>query len=429
METLSTPRRTDLKRTLKLKTLQEALQTLLAQVKIRPLAEMVPVEEAVGRVLAEDVVSPLNIPRYTMTFMDGYALRSEDTAQAVPEKPVALRVVGEVFPADFPISTKVSSHQAVYVACGGPVPEGADAVVKVEEVTPDDGCIKVSRPVRVGENIASAGEEVKEGSVILRKGQILRPQDMALLMGVRKESVRVWRKPKLALISVGDELVEAGKADPTKTVNNYASLIAGLALEAGAEPLKAELVPDDAVLIEAKLKEAISKAEIVATIGGCSVGVKDLVPDAVNALGSPGVIVHGVAVKPGHVAGAGVVDGKPVIMLPGHVVSATMAFYLFIAPLINWHLGLGSRGLLPTVKATLNREVKSKTGSLFLRVSIKNGGDGFVAEPVHGGSNVLATLVKANGFAFLPPMETLREGDELEITLFSKHEYAHLGLQ
>lgn len=169
METLSTPKRTDLKRILKLKTPQEALQTLLAQVKVRPSTETVRVEEAVGHVLAEDVVSPLNIPRYTMTFMDGYALRSEDTAKAMPEKPVALTVVGEVFPADFPISTKVSSYQAVYVACGGPVPEGADAVVKVEEVIPDDGRIKVSRPVRDREGNYLGTLEVNQNITEIRK--------------------------------------------------------------------------------------------------------------------------------------------------------------------------------------------------------------------------------------------------------------------
>ncbi len=423
----TTPDRVDLKRNLKLVSPEEALRALLANITIKPPSgETVPVEESIGRILAEDVKSLLDVPLYTMTYMDGYAVRSEDTLKATSGNPASLTVVDKLFPADFPTSTRILAHQTAYVACGGPVPEGADAVIKVEETMLAEGSIKVSRPVRVGENTAPAGSEVRRGASTLRRGHTLRPQDIALLVGLGRRKVEVARKPRLALISVGDEIREFKSPDRMRKIpNNYALLVSGLAIEAGAAPLLLGVASDNMASITGKIAKGLREADIIATIGGCSVGVKDLVPDAITALGSPGVVTHGVAIRPGHVAGAGVIRGKPVVMMPGHIVSTLVAFYLFAAPLISRYLGLDGRNMLPTIRARLGQDIRANPYHEFLRVSLRVDNGEVIADSIHGGSNVLMTLVGSNGFTILPPNSEFKKGDWLEFTLFNRYEHAH----
>ena len=427
MKATSITNRPDMRRTFKLRAPPEALQILMDNINITTLSlEKMDTEKALGRVLAEDITAPLNSPPQNITFMDGYAVRSHDTLKATRDEPVILIIKGKKFPNDFHSTIEVSSGEAAYVACGSTIPKGADCVIRSEQTQFKNEKITIMQPAKNGLNIAYAGEDVKIGETILKRGHTIRPQDIGLLAGMAIRQVQVLRKPTIAMITVGDEMAEFSETDneKDKILNNYSLLISSLALDIGTIPLKLGVVPDDLKAIQERVAEGLEKADIVCTVGGCSVGVKDLVPDAIDALGSPGVVMHGVTIKPGHVVGAGVVGGKPIVMLPGHVVSATMAFYLFVVPLIKRCLGFNDENILPLIKARLSRDVESGPFYYFLRAAIRKEADKIVADPVRGGSNVLSTLVASNGFTVLPPRKIFKEGDELEFTLFSRHEYA-----
>jgi len=232
----------------------------------------------------------------------------------------------------------------------------------------------------------------------------------------------------VAVIATGNELIELSRKDPTRIVDNYALIVSGLISKMGANPVRLGIAPDDLEETKKKIEEALQKADIVVTIGGCSMGEKDFVPDAVNALGEPGIIVHGIKVKPGKVTGFGMVKGKPVVMLPGLFASTMAGFYLILAPLIGLYTGLRMENLLPTVKAKISHDIDSenKLRYRFLPVRVKNVEGEFYAEIVSGGPNSLSRFLNSNGFILVPPKESLKKGDEVNVTLFSKEEFSRL---
>lgn len=246
-----------------------------------------------------------------------------------------------------------------------------------------------------------------------------------MLGGLGLKTVEVNRKPRLGIISVGDELVEFERAGPNEIPNNYGLLISGLASNFGADAKGFGIVPNEPKLIRDKLMEALAEVGIVATVGGFSVERKDFVPDSLNVLGE--VLVRGIAISLGHITGAGVIEGKPVIMLLGHAVSCADAFYLFVLPLINKIRGLDPLAV-PTLKAKLGSRAEGKSVHNFLRVSLKEEEGSFVAEPVHGGSNILMMLIKANAFTIIPPDVSYDAEDELEFILLDPIEYSHINL-
>jgi len=418
--------RVDQKRIIKLTPYEEALEALFEAAQVKPISyEMVSLEKAMGRVLAEDVVSEVDVPQTNRAVVDGYALRSEDTLEASTENPVTLKVIGKLYPWSFAADIVVSAGQAVYVTCGASIPRGADAVVRVENTVLRDGEIEIRRAVEAGENVASAGEDIKKGSPIFRRGELLRPQDIGVLAGIGMREVKVFRKPRVAIIATGNELFELSRRNPTRIVDNYALIVSGLISKLGGIPIRLGIAPDDLTEIKRKIGEGIKKADIIVTIGGCSVGEKDLVPDAVNSFGKPGIIVHGIRVKPGKVTGFGLVGGKPTIMLPGLIASTLAGFYLTLAPLIGLYSGLRKDNILPVISAKINQDLQAGNSPLyrFLPVHVKLVNGSFVAEPVPGGSSSLSRFIKSNGFVLLPPNKMLRRGEEVKVTLFSKEEF------
>jgi molybdenum cofactor synthesis domain-containing protein len=415
--------RKDLRRTFKLTPHEEALRQLIDAARVEPLGpEEVALERSVGRVLAVDIISRVNVPEKTHAVFDGYAIRSADTRGVSAANPVMLKIVGKTFPGEAP--HELSSGQAVFAACGAPLPKGADAVVKTENVRLLEDKIEIRFPIEPGENVALLGEDVKKGRLILRKGHLLRPQDVGLLAGIRVNSVKVFRKPRVGIISVGDELVKLSGEDPSRTANNHALIISSLVSEFGGIPQLFGIVPDDLGQIKERISEAMDKADIAVTIAGCSVGVKDLVPDAINALSGPGIVFHGVKLSPGRVMGAGVVKGKPIVMLPGHIVSAYAGFYLLLVPLIAKHSGLKAESLLPVVRAKIAQDVRAKPIATFLRVHLTRVNDEFVAKPVHGGSSALTTLVNSHGYTIVPRGKGLEKGTSVDVVLYDRQEFA-----
>jgi len=209
--------RPDIRRLPKRANPQEALTKLLDAVRSKPLStEGVRLDEALGRVLAKDVFSNVNIPSYDKTFIDGYAINPKDTADASTAKPAVFKVVGKLFPADYPTNAKVASGEAIYVACGAPIPKGAASTVKVEETRLNGDKIEVVREIKPGEGIIPLGDDVKQDALILKRGQVLRPQDIGLLASIGMSEAEVFKKPSIAILSGGDELIKQCKKDPTK---------------------------------------------------------------------------------------------------------------------------------------------------------------------------------------------------------------------
>ena len=229
------------------------------------------------------------------------------------------------------------------------------------------------------------------------------------------------KKPKIAILSGGDELIKQCDKNPKKIANNYALVVAGLASELGAEAEIAGIMPDAMEKVTAKISEALAKSDIVVTIGGSSVGVKDFVPDAVNALGKPGVVVQGVSLRPGAISGFGIVDGKPVVMLPGHIGSCIAGFYLFVAPLISRYLGLEGDGMLPKLSAELAEDLETGPQFRFQLTPHKASEGNLLAEQVEGGSSALTTIVKSNGYTIVPPhTNTGKRQPAWKFSLFGK---------
>jgi molybdopterin molybdotransferase len=405
----------------------EAQKQLLDAVRsTKPHSKTIPLAEALGRILAKDVFSNVNIPDYDKTFIDGYAISPQETKGASVNTPVSFKVVGKLFPADYPTTAEVGSKEAIYVACGAPIPKGAASAVKVEETRLNGDRIQVYREIKPGEGIVPLGDDVKKGALILKKGQVLRPQDLGLLASIGLTKTEVFKKPAVGILSGGDELIRQCQKNPEKIANNYALIVAGLASELGASATLLGIMPDSVDKVQAKIGEALAQADIVVTIGGSSVGVKDFVPDAVNSLGKPGVVAQGILLRPGAVSGFGIVNGKPVVMLPGHIGSCIAGFYLFVAPLISEHVGLEGARMLPCLTGKLTEEVDSGPQFRFLLLHLTRSEGKFLANPVKGGSSALTTIVKSNGYTIVPPHTTLVKGSKVEVSLFGKLELSEL---
>ncbi len=420
--------RPDIRRLPKRANPKDAAKMLLEYTKenIMP-RETIPLETCFGRVLAEDVYSNKDIPSYDKTFIDGYAVNPQDTAGASTTNPAGLKIVGKVFPADYPTKAQVHKGEAIYVATGAPIPKGALAVVKVEETRLKEGAIEVVREIKTGEGIIPLGDDVKKGALVLRKGQVLRPQDVGLLASVKEATVEVFKKPLVSIISGGDELIKQRLSEPKKFANNYALVVADLVSELGATPKLEGIMPDAIEKVTEKIGLALETSDLVITIGGSSVGVKDFVPDAINSLGKPGVVVHGISLRPGAISGFGIVNGKPIIILPGHIGSCIGGFYIFVAPLIAMLNGLSIEKLLPTIDAEINEEITNGPQFRFLLVSLKRSEGKFIASPVEGGSSALTTIVKSNGYTIIPPHTELKKGTKVAVTLFSRLELTQLS--
>jgi molybdopterin molybdotransferase len=405
----------------------EAQKRLLDAVRATKLhGETIPLAEALGRVLAKDVFSDVNIPDYDKTFIDGYAINPQETKGASVNTPVTFKVVGKLFPADYPTTAKTGSGEAVYVACGAPIPKGTASTVKVEETRLSGDRIQVIREIKPGEGIVPQGDDVRKGALILKKGQVLRPQDLGLLASVGLTKAEVFKKPEVAVLSGGDELIRQRRKNPERIANNYALIVAGLASELGASAAPRGIMADSLDKVQAKIGEALAQADIVVTIGGSSVGVKDFVPDALDSLGNPGVVVQGILLRPGAISGFGIVNGKPVVMLPGHIGSCIAGFYLFVAPLISRYAGLQGEGMLPCLTAELTEEVASGPQFRFLLLHLTRAEGKFFAKPVEGGSSALTTVVKSNGYTIVSPHTTLAKGTRVEVNLFGKLELSEV---
>jgi len=399
----------------KLTNIDEAFSTLLKKLKPEMLgSERIPIHVALGRVTAEDVIAENDLPPFNRSEVDGYAVRAQDTFEASQFSPKTLRLTK---------NREIYENEARQIWTGNPLPKGTDAVVMLEYTKRIQGKIEVRISVTPGENVSKRGEDVQKGEIAIKAETRLKPHHVGLLAALGVTHVNVVKKPKVALLSTGNELVELGrKAKPNQIVDSNKLIFSSMCQELGAEPLDLGIAKDDPPEISTKIREGLQRADVVITTGGTSVGYPDLVPIAVNQIGTPGVIVHGIAMRPGMPTALAVLQGKPVFVLSGNPVAAMIGFEVFARPLILRLLGIESEPR-PVLKAKLTQKVASALGRrVFLRVTVFERDDEFFAEPVRiKGAGVLSTMTKANGYVIIPEnREGLGEGESVIVHLFDK---------
>ncbi len=401
----------------------QALQRLLdALPGAGPLqVERLATAGSLGRVLAEAVRAPHPLPPFPRSTVDGYAVRAADTFGASGSLPAYLQVAGEV-PMGAAPAVEIRPGRAALVHTGGMMPKGADAVVMVEDTQrAREGEIEVLKPVAAGENVLPQGEDVKAGEVVLTPGVRLRPQEIGGLMALGITAVAVARRPRVAILSTGDEVVPP-EAQPApgqvRDVNSYT--LSGLVAQAGGEPLRYGIIPDDRAALEQAARRAHREADLVVITAGSSVSTRDITAEVIRSLGAPGVLVHGVSIKPGKPTILAVAQGVPMIGLPGNPVSALVVARLFVAPLIRRLLGMTHQPYHAEVPARMAVNIASETGREdYLPVRLETTQEGFLAQPVYGRSNLIFTLVRADGLVRIPPAATgLQAGDPVRVRLF-----------
>jgi len=386
---------------------------------LRTSAEAVAAEGARGRVLAEDVRSPAPVPHFARSVVDGYAVRAADTAGATLGLPSYLEVVGCVVMGR-PAGMALRPGEAAEVPTGGMLPAGADAAVMIEHTELlGETTIEVSRPVSPGGNIIRVGEDVAAGESCLHAGTRLRAGDLALLATLGVTEVSVYRKPAVALLSTGDEVVPPdAEPGPAEVRDANAWGIAAMVADAGGEPRFAGIIRDVEGALEQAARDAYDGSDALIISGGSSVGERDLARQVLHGLGEPGVLVHGVALKPGKPTIIGLASGKPVFGLPGHPLSAMVSFHRLVRPILR-RLGGETDLWEPTVVARLSRKVPSDSGRTeYVRVHLVRQGGDLIAEPLFGKSAALSSLIAARGLVEVPlGVEGLDAGETVSVLL------------
>jgi molybdenum cofactor synthesis domain-containing protein len=375
---------------------------------------------ALSRILAQDLVSPVDVPPFDRAAMDGFAVVAEDTYGATIAAPVFLQTVGNVQMGIAP-RVSVARGKAVSIVTGGQMPQGANAVVMVEYTKQhEDGTVEVSDEVHPAENVARTGEDVRQGTVVIRKGTRILPQDLGMLTYLGLSDVPVMPKPRVAVLSTGNELFDQPTISSGKIPDVNRPTLIGALRDLGCEPVDLGIVPDHFDRIRSMLEQGVRTADMVLVTAGTSVGLGDIVPKVIDSLGKPGMLVHGVAMRPSMPTGLAVVDGKVIVSLPGYPVSAYVAFLEFVHPLLS-HMLETDFLPRPKVKARLSRRVTGILGSrTYVRVLVTKTDEGYVAEPVRtSGAGILSSLVQANGFIIVPErVEGYEEGHEVDVELF-----------
>jgi molybdopterin molybdotransferase len=369
----------------------EALATVRDALTGHDRTDRVALGRADGRVLAETVTAPTPVPGYDRAAMDGYAVRAEDTFGASGRSPAILR--------EDDGDGVVAPGEAVRVHTGSDLPDGADAVVMIEETEDVGSEVEVFDAVAEGENVGDVGEDVAEGEELYRPGHRVRPSDLGLLKSVGVDQVEVYDAPTVGVIPTGEELVQHDPS-PGEVIETNGLTVSRLADRWGAVPTYRNVVDDDPNAIRAAIQRDLAK-DVVVTTGGSSVGERDYTPEVVDELGE--VLVHGVALKPGHPVALGIVEGTPVVMLPGYPVACIVNAVQFLRPILK-RVGNMPVPDHPTVEARLERKISSEPGTrTFARVRLSEDEGERVAEPTRAsGSGVLSSVALADGWVVVP---------------------------
>ena len=399
----------------------EALRLLEAHWRPQPASESIATADSLGRIVAAEIYSPEQIPAFRKSAVDGYAVKASDTFGASQSLPAFLQLRGELQMGAAP-QVDIGAGETLLIHTGGMLPEGADAVVMVEHSqATDDAEIEVLRAAAPGENVIQAGEDVAAGSLMLPRGHLLRPQDIGGLLAVGMTAVDALRPPRVGILSCGDELVPPGSSLPPGRIRDInAYTLSALAQKHGAQPLRLGIAADTLADYQRRAEAGLADCDILLLSAGSSVSARDYTRDVINGLGRPGVLQHGLATKPGKPTILALCRNKPVIGLPGNPVSALLVARQLLPPLIARFNG-GPLNSPRNIRARLSQRVASVSGREdWLPVRLRGGDDGLpLAQPIFGKSNLIFTLVDADGLLSVP-LNTggYDAGDEVNVSLF-----------
>ena len=403
---------------------EEASARFARHIDSSPLpGETVALSAALGRVLAQDVAAPIDVPPFDRANVDGFALRSADTSGASATAPRRLRLNGEVIVCGHAPAIAVEAATASPIATGGVIPRGADAVLMIEDTDliedQNAPAIEVRRAVGPGQFIAYAGSDIARGETVLRRKTVLSSREIGMLGACGIAKVDVVRRPKVAVLSTGDELVAPGAAlGPARVYDSNGAILAAAIAEAGGEAVPFGALADEEAAIEAAMRRALAACDMVVMSGGTSKGAGDLSHRVVSKLGAPGVLVHGVALKPGKPLCLAVVEGKPLVVLPGFPTSAIFTFHTFVAPVIRARAGLPPEAAR-TVDADVPVRISSELGRKeFVLVALVEAEQGPVAFPLAKGSGAVTSFSQADGFLEIDALApALDAGTRTRVTL------------
>ncbi len=408
--------------------IDEALSTIRAHIKwLPPPVEFVRLEESIGRIVGRDVAASFDVPAFDRSAMDGYAVIGSDTTSASPTNPIDFEIVARSQPGTAPNELPVVEiGKAVEIYTGGPLPPKSDAVVMAEFAKRENRELQVLKPVAPWQNVSRRGEDFRSGETIVGAGIKIRGWHIGALASVNLVEVPVYRRLRIGVLSTGAELKEPGETLRLgEIVNSSKPMLKSLIREHGFDPVDLGTVPDDLEQVKAGLARGLSSAEMLITTGGTSVGERDLVPEAIGELGDPGLLVHGVFMRPGKPTGIGVVNGKPIFMFSGYPVAALVAFEVFVLPIIETLLGLRKQPEAK-IRARLTRRVTTPVGvRSYVRVKvIEDKNRELTVEPLRlTGSGILSSMTRANGILVVPEsVEGFDEGQLVEVSVFDSVE-------
>lgn len=399
----------------------ESLDYFLKTIPDGPIPqETIPTGEAFGRILAEDVFTPHPLPEFPRSTVDGYAVVAADTHGASESIPAFLTIVGEVPMGGSP-DFLVKQGTAALIHTGGMIPQGADAVVMLEQSQQvHEGEVEIYKAVGVNENLILAGEDVKKGELVIRRGKQLRIPEIGGLMSIGHTQVTVARKPRVAIISSGDEVVSPDTAPRLGQVRDINTTTMSLVVrQAGGESIPYGIVGDSEQAMRETARKAFAECDMLLVTAGSSASSRDLTSLVIQSLGKPGVLVHGVQVRPGKPTILAVCDGKPVIGLPGNPVSALVIASLFVRPAVQKLLGQIVQPYHPTVQAILAANIPSVAGREdWVPVSLSGQPGNWTATPIYYKSNLIFNLVRADALAHIPSDQTgLTAGSSIAVEI------------
>ena len=383
--------------------------------------EEISLEDSLGRVLAQDIYSPYDMPGFPRATMDGYAVRSKDTFGASSQLPAVFKVKGEVKMGEIP-EMRIGKGEAVKIPTGGMLPEGADGVVMIEYChSIDNNTIEVEKAISPWENVIHSDDDIKKGGLVLKKGTRLRPQDIGVLAGLGIQHIRAYRNPKVAIISTGDEVIPINNEPApgqVRDINRYT--LSSLCKAIGAIPIFLGICPDRFSALREHLIKGIEIADTVWISGGSSIGTRDLTLGVLESIEGFELLVHGIAIRPGKPTIIGKMDSKPIAGLPGQVSSAFIVAEVFMSRIIKRLSGEKISDAVPQIDAIMTKNIESSPGREdYIKVRLIKEGNNILADPVIGKSGLISPLVEADGLVRIGiNREGIYKGEKVKVVPF-----------